>query len=74
VVGGVITAMFSDHGPMESVSGMFSALGNIGPCYLSVQEMIDLHPVVKITYIVGMLAGRLELLPVLLLLSPRAWR
>jgi trk system potassium uptake protein TrkH len=30
--------------------------------------------VVKITYIVGMLAGRLELLPVLLLLSPRAWR
>jgi trk system potassium uptake protein TrkH len=74
VVGGVITAMFSDHGPMESISGMFSALGNIGPCYLSVQEMIDLHPVVKITYIVGMLAGRLELLPVLLLLSPRAWR
>jgi trk system potassium uptake protein TrkH len=74
VVGGVITALFSNHGPLASISGMFSALGNIGPCYLSVQEMIDLHPVVKITYIVGMLAGRLELLPVLLLLSPRAWR
>jgi trk system potassium uptake protein TrkH len=74
VVGGVITSLFSDHGPLVSVSGMFSALGNIGPCYLSVQEMIDLHPVVKVTYIVGMLAGRLELLPVLLLFSPRAWR
>jgi trk system potassium uptake protein TrkH len=74
VVGGVVTALFSTHGTLESFSGMFSALGNIGPCYLSVQEMIDLHPVVKITYIVGMLAGRLELLPVLLLFSPRAWK
>jgi len=74
VAGGVITALFSDHGTLESFSGMFSALGNIGPCYLSVQEMIALHPVVKITYILGMLAGRLELLPVLLLFSPRAWR
>ena len=73
VVGGVITALFSNHGTLESMSGMFSALGNIGPCYLSVQEMIDLHPVVKITYILGMLAGRLELLPVLLLFSPRTW-
>jgi trk/ktr system potassium uptake protein len=74
VVGAVITALFSDHGTLESFSGMFSALGNIGPCYLSVQEMIDLHPVVKITYILGMLAGRLELLPVLLLFQPRAWQ
>ncbi|MHC4520222.1 MAG: TrkH family potassium uptake protein [Planctomycetota bacterium] len=74
VVGGVVTALFSEHEPLKCVSGMFSALGNIGPCYLSVQEMIDLHPVVKITYIVGMLAGRLELLPVLMLFSPRAWR
>lgn len=74
VTGGVVTALFSNHGALESFSGMFSALGNIGPCYLSVQEMIELHPVVKITYIVGMLAGRLELLPVLMLFSPRAWR
>ena len=74
VAGGLVTALFSDHGTLESFSGMFSALGNIGPSYLSVQEMIDLHPVVKITYILGMLAGRLELLPVLLLFSPRAWQ
>ena len=31
-------------------------------------------PAVKITYILGMLAGRLEILPVLLLFSSRAWR
>ena len=74
VGGGMVTALFSDYGPMESASGMFSALGNIGPCYISVKGMTQLHPVIKITYIFGMLAGRLEILPVLLLFSRRAWK
>ncbi len=74
IAGGVITALFTDFEALKSLSGMFSALGNIGPCYISVDEMIALHPVVKITYIIGMLAGRLEIFPVLLLFSPRAWR
>jgi trk system potassium uptake protein TrkH len=73
-VGGGITALFSNQGAMSSVSGMFSALGNIGPCYISVPDMIAMSPVVKITYIFGMLAGRLEILPVLLLFSRRCWR
>ena len=68
-----ITALFSHLGPWESFSGMFSAVGNIGPCYISVEEMINIHPVVKVTYIFGMLAGRLEILPVLLLFSRKAW-
>jgi trk system potassium uptake protein TrkH len=72
--GGVVTALFSNHGPWASFSGMFSAMGNIGPCYISGPDMIDIHPVVKITYIFGMLAGRLEILPVLLLFSRKAWR
>ena len=74
VAGGVVTAIFSPYGIAESFSGMFSALGNIGPCYISVEKMINIHPVVKLTYIFGMLAGRLEILPVLLLFSPKAWR
>ncbi len=74
LLGGVITALFSTQGAWESFSGMFSALGNIGPCYISVPDMIAIHPVVKITYIFGMLAGRLEILPVLLLFSRKAWR
>ena len=53
---------------------MFSALGNIGPCYIPVSGMGELHPLVKIVYAFGMLAGRLEILPVLLLFSPRAWK
>ncbi len=73
VFGGLITALFSSHGPWASFSGMFSAMGNIGPCYIPAAEMIDIHPVIKITYIFGMLAGRLEILPVLLLFSRKAW-
>jgi len=53
---------------------MFSALGNIGPCFIPGSEVPHLHPVIKITYIFGMLAGRLEIIPVLLLFSRRAWR
>lgn len=74
LIGGGITALFSSQGPWESFSGMFSAVGNIGPCYISVKDMITIHPVVKLTYIFGMLAGRLEILPVLLLFSRKAWR
>ncbi len=73
LVGGLITALFSSLGPIESASGMFSALGNIGPCYISASDMAALHPAIKITYILGMLAGRLEILPILLLFSRKAW-
>jgi trk system potassium uptake protein TrkH len=74
LVGGGITAYYSDLSGWQSFSGMFSALGNIGPCYMSVQEMIQLHPVVKITYMFGMLAGRLEIIPILLIFSRRFFK
>jgi trk system potassium uptake protein TrkH len=74
VIGGVITALFSQVGPYESFSGMFSALGNIGPCYIPVEVMGQLNPIIKIVYIFGMLAGRLEILPVLLIFSSKVWR
>jgi trk system potassium uptake protein TrkH len=74
IVGGMITAICSKHGPWESLSGMFSAVGNIGPCYISVPDMISISPIVKITYIIGMLVGRLEIIPVLLLFSKKSWR
>ncbi len=74
VVGGVVTALLSNHDAYSSFSGMFSALGNIGPCYISVKDMGQLHSLIKVTYIFGMLAGRLEILPVLLIFSRKAWR
>ncbi|MFW5798692.1 MAG: TrkH family potassium uptake protein [Planctomycetota bacterium] len=74
LLGGAVTAALTDLDGWSSFSGMFSALGNIGPSYISVPEMVTIHWGVKITYIFGMLAGRLEILPVLLLFSRRAWR
>ena len=73
-VGGVITAFFSDLNGYQSFSGSFSALGNIGPSYIPAERIGELHPVIKLTYIIGMLAGRLEIIPVLLLFSPKSWR
>ncbi len=74
LIGGFITAFFTDLGSWESFSGMFSAVGNIGPCYISVQQMSELPVIVKLTYIFGMLAGRLEILPVLIIFSYKAWK
>ena len=72
--GAMTTAALSNYNAIESASGMFSALGNIGPCYIPAKGLTMLHPAVKIVYIVGMLAGRLEILPVLILFSGRAWK
>jgi len=80
VFGGLVTALLPVAGapsaqePLAAASGMISALGNIGPCFIETAQMADLHWAVKIVYIFGMLAGRLEILPLLLLLSPRTWR
>jgi trk system potassium uptake protein TrkH len=74
IFGGGVTEYLSHHSGYAALSGMFSALGNIGPCYIPVAEMGQLHPVIKVVYILGMLAGRLEILPVLLLFSLKAWR
>ncbi len=74
VSGGLITAIFSNQNAIQSFSGMASALGNIGPCYISQSDIINLQPVVKITYIIGMLAGRLEIIPILMLFFKNTWR
>jgi trk/ktr system potassium uptake protein len=74
IFGGGVTEYLSHHNGYVALSGMFSALGNVGPCYIPVAEMGQLHPIIKMVYILGMLAGRLEILPVLLLFSLKAWR
>lgn len=74
VIGGLCTALLSNYNAIQSFSGMFSAMGNIGPCYIPYQEMGQLNAFIKVIYIIGMLAGRLEILPVLLLFSRKAWR
>jgi len=72
-VGAMITAIASDLNAWQSFSGMFSAVGNIGPFYFSVDKMASLAPIIKLTYIIGMLAGRLEILPVILIFTKKSW-
>ncbi|MBN1756582.1 TrkH family potassium uptake protein [bacterium] len=73
-LGGVVTTLLSGHDSYASFSGMFSALGNIGPCYITTPQIAELHPIIKVVYILGMLAGRLEIIPILLLFSGKAWQ
>ncbi len=72
--GGIITALFSNLNGWEAYSTMFSALGNIGPSFISVDKLESLSPAVKIVHILGMIAGRLEIIPLIILLSPAAWK
>lgn len=74
LIGALITAFFSDLDAFEAISGMASAVGNMGPFYFSVDKMSTLSPVIKYTYIFGMLAGRLEMLPMFVLFQRKAWR
>ncbi len=63
VLGAILTAAYSDLDPWQSFSGMASAVGNMGPFYFSVHKMASLHWLIKLTYTFGMLAGRLEIIP-----------
>ncbi len=72
--GAGITAFFSDLNAWQSLSGMLSAMGNMGPFYFSVHRMASLSPVIKWTYTFGMIAGRLEILPLIVLVFPMSWK
>ncbi len=51
----------------QALSGMLSAVSNMGPFFFSTEELAAFPAVVKISYIFGMLAGRLEVLPIFVL-------
>jgi len=58
----------------ESLSAAVSALGNVGPNYVPSQAFLNIGPGAKVIYILAMVAGRLEILPLLLIFSRRVWR
>jgi len=65
---------FSSLGGWASLSTAASALGNVGPSFVAPDAIASVGPVVKVFYILAMIAGRLEILPFLLIFSRRAWR
>ncbi|QKQ97981.1 hypothetical protein GKQ38_00385 [Candidatus Nanohaloarchaea archaeon] len=56
---------------MAALSGTISAAGNMGPVYMAGENMVALSPVTKSIWVVVMLAGRLEMLPLLALFNKR---
>jgi trk system potassium uptake protein TrkH len=57
-----------------SLSAAVSALGNVGPHFVAVETFAGVGAAAKVFYILAMIAGRLEILPFLLIFSRRAWR
>ncbi len=74
LLGGALTAFATYLPTFRALSGMCSAVGNIGPCLIPARQIAGLPVVVKALYALGMLAGRLEIFPVLIVLSREAWR
>ncbi len=74
-IGGMlILAMVPDLAIGDAFSTVFSAIGVFGPSFISVAEVIALPVGAKIIFIIGMLAGRLEILPLIIFFNPAAWR
>ncbi|MEA1871715.1 MAG: TrkH family potassium uptake protein, partial [Candidatus Bipolaricaulota bacterium] len=73
-LGSLLTGFLTGFSPLESFSGIASALGNVGPTYIDPRAFIAISPAVKVFYIIMMVGGRLEILPLLLIFSRRVWR
>jgi len=72
ILEGVLISLLGGFNPLIAVSGALSAQGNVGPCLLPVSA--SLPDPVKAVLVFGMWAGRLEIFPVLAVLSPYTWR
>jgi trk system potassium uptake protein TrkH len=62
---------------VTGISATAAALGNVGPGFNLVAPMAnfaDLHPISRIVLMLAMWIGRLEVITVLVILRPEAWR
>ena len=60
---------FEDASFLALLSGTVSSAGNMGPVFMSAESMVGLSAVTKVVWTVIMLAGRLEMLPLLALFN-----
>jgi trk system potassium uptake protein TrkH len=72
--GGAVIAWFSGMDGARASSIMASAMGNMGPSLMPMGGMSLLPRGLKLLCILGMLAGRLEILPLLMLFRRSAWK
>ncbi|MEA3332108.1 MAG: TrkH family potassium uptake protein [Pseudomonadota bacterium] len=69
-----LTLACTDLDGLQALSGMLSAVSNMGPFFFSTEELAAFPACIKISYIFGMLAGRLEVLPIFVLFARLARR
>jgi len=75
ICAGIVVGMGADI--VTGLTATIAALGNIGPGFNQVGPMAhygDLHPVSRVALTLAMWIGRLEVLTVLVVLRPEAWR
>jgi len=66
-IGTSVTLAGTDLDLCQALSGMLSAVSNMGPAFFSPKDLAAFPIPVKLSYIFGMLAGRLEVLPIFVL-------
>ena len=71
---GLLTVVFSELTIFESMQGVLSSISSMGPLLISQETVIVLPGPVKVLWAITMLAGRLELLPLLVFLNAEILR
>lgn len=61
----IATLAIEDVSLMAAFSGAVSTVGNMGPVYMEGATMVAMEPLTKIIWVIVMLAGRLEMIPLL---------
>jgi trk system potassium uptake protein TrkH len=69
----LLILLIEDASLMAVLSGTISAAGNMGPVYMQ-NDLITLSPFTKFVWLVIMLAGRLEMLPVLAIFNTELFK
>lgn len=72
--GSALSSWFTGLEGTRSSSTMASTISNMGPAFISMGEMASFPAQAKLVYMLGMLAGRLEILPLLMLFRRKVWR
>lgn len=69
VILGALVFAALDYTPLESMSASVSAVSNVGPTFIPNDEWFNIGSIEKITLIILIYAGRLEIFPMLVLVT-----
>ncbi|MCK4550441.1 MAG: TrkH family potassium uptake protein [Candidatus Aenigmarchaeota archaeon] len=69
--GSFVTIIYTDISIFTAIKNMISVVGTTGILFISQAELLSLPVAVKLTYIFSMLAGRLEIVPLLAIFKIR---